>query len=92
MKARRSEAAIVLDVLEALASNGGSMNMTMLSQVANLSYSRLSEIVEKLEGNGVVRLARGENRKEVFITKKGLALLAELRRLKRLLDDLNIRF
>ena len=92
MKPRRSEAAIVLDILEALAGNGGSMNMTLLSQVANLSYARLVEIVEKLEANGIVEVDRSGGRREVRITRRGVALLAELRRLKRLLDDLNIRF
>jgi len=90
LKGRRSEAAMVLDVLEALVDNGGSMLMTRLSQAANLSYAKLVELMVKLESRGVVKVVNSEGRREVYITGRGLELLRELRRLKRILDDLNI--
>ncbi len=89
---RRSEAAIVLDILESLVSNGGVMNMTRLSQEANLSYQKLLAVVSKLASNGIVEIMDYGGRKEVAITSKGRILLRELRRLRRLLDDLDIKF
>ena len=89
---RRSEAAMVLDILESLINNGGAMNMTRLSQEANLSYQKLLAIVSKLASNSIVEVVDHGGRKEVMITPKGRVLLRELRRLRRLLDDLDIKF
>jgi len=89
---RRSEAAIVLDILESLVSNGGAMNMTRLSQEANLSYQKLLIIISKLASNGIVEIVDRGGRREVAVTPKGRVLLKELRRLRRLLDDLDIKF
>lgn len=87
--ARRSKAAIVLDILEVLLRNGGSMNLTRLAQEANLAYNRLQALVEELAGKGALRVEEGSG-KVVHITERGVELASELRRLKRILSDFNI--
>ena len=86
---RRSKASIVLDVLDTLIRNGGSMNLTRLSQEANLAYNRLHSLVMELAESGAVRLEEGSG-KMVYITERGILLAQELRRLKRILSDFNI--
>ncbi len=87
---RRSRAAIVLDVLETLLRNGGSMNLTRLSQEANLAYNRLLALVEDLAERGALRIEEKGSNKTVHITEKGIKLAGELRRLRRILSDFNI--
>ncbi len=87
---RRSKAAIVHDILDVLLRNGGSMNLTRLSQEANLAYNRLLALVEDLAERGALRIVEEGQNKTVYITEKGVELAGELRRLRRLLSDFNI--
>ena len=87
---RRSKAAIVHDILDTLLRNGGSMNLTRLSQEANLAYNRLLAIVEDLAERGALKIVEEGQNKTVYITEKGVELAGELRRLRRLLSDFNI--
>ncbi len=87
---RRSRASMILDVLEVLIGNGGGMNMTRLSQAANLSYAKLREIIEDLQANGAVEVRQDDGVNMVYITERGLRLASELRRLKQVLMDFNI--
>ncbi len=87
---RRSRASMILDVLEVLIGNGGEMNMTRLSQAANLSYAKLREIIEDLQANGAVEVRQEDGVNMVYITERGLRLASELRRLKQVLMDFNI--
>ncbi len=87
---RRSRASMILDVLEVLIGNGGGMNMTRLSQAANLSYAKLREIIEDLQANGAVEVRQEDGVNMVYITERGLRLASELRRLKQVLMDFNI--
>ncbi len=88
--ARRSRASMILDILEVLIGNGGSMNMTRLSQAANLSYAKLREIIADLEANGAVEVRQDDGVNMVYITERGLRLASELRRLRQILMDFNI--
>lgn len=81
---------MILDVLEVLIGNGGGMNMTRLSQAANLSYAKLREIIEDLQANGAVEVRQEDGVNMVYITERGLRLASELRRLKQVLMDFNI--
>ncbi|MEB3788003.1 MAG: hypothetical protein GSR78_04515 [Desulfurococcales archaeon] len=81
---------MILDVLEVLIGNGGGMNMTRLSQAANLSYAKLREIIEDLQANGAVEVRQDDGVNMVYITERGLRLASELRRLKQVLMDFNI--
>lgn len=87
---RRSKAAIVHDILDTLLRNGGSMNLTRLSQEANLAYNRLLALVEDLAERGALKVVEEGQSKTVYITEKGVELAGELRRLRRLLSDFNI--
>ena len=87
---RRSRASMILDVLEVLIGNGGSMNMTRISQAANLSYAKTREIIADLEANGAVEVRQDDGVNIVYITERGLRLAAELRRLRQVLMDFNI--
>ena len=87
--ARRSRVDIVIDVLDALASEGA-LPPTRLATLANLPYDRLSRILDDLESRGLVTVDEGERGKLVAITRKGFEALQELRRFKRLLKDLGL--
>jgi len=83
----RSQAGIVLDILEALAAEGP-MPATRLTYYANLPYDRLKIILESLVEEGLVE--RDENR-YYRITEKGLEALKTLRETRKLLESMGFR-
>ncbi len=92
MPRRRSRIEIVMDILEALAEEGP-MPPTRLATYANLPYDRLAPILQSLEDKGLVEVREaGTNPKTrtATITRKGLDLLRELRRLKKVLLDFGL--
>ena len=83
---RRSRVEMVADVLEAVASHPGAP-ATRLATYANMPYDRFSRLLRELMGKGLVEEdPLGGYR----LTGKGRMLLAELRRLRRLLEDMGL--
>ena len=85
----RSQAGIILDILEAL-HRDGPMPPTRLSYYANIPYDRLRLILRELANKELVTYVPGE--RLVEITGKGLEALLVLRRSRKLLESLGFRF
>ncbi len=91
MARKRSKMEIVYDILEALSEEP--TTPTRLATVANLPYDRLQPLLAELESKGVVRTVENPSNprsRTVYVTDKGLQLLAELRRLRRVLRDFGL--
>jgi len=84
----RSQAGIVLDILEALAREGP-LPPTRLMYSANLPYNRLKETLARLVEQGLVEETAD---KRYTITEKGREALRVLRETRRLLENLGYRF
>jgi predicted transcriptional regulator len=92
MGARRSRLELVFDVLLAIQNKGGKIKPTHLMYKSNLSHkllnSYLDELIEKelviVEEEVVKKRKRAS--KVVKITDKGLAFLAEFRRMREFTD------
>jgi len=84
----RSQAGIILDLLEAL-QREGPMPPTRLSYHANIPYDRLRPILQELAGKGLV--AYNPQTRRVEITDKGMEALILLRKSKALLESLGFR-
>ena len=85
----RSQAGIILDILEAL-HREGPMPPTRLSYHANLPYDRLRTILQDLANKKLVDYNPRE--KQVQITDQGIEALLLLRKSKKLLESLGYRF
>ena len=88
--ARRTRLSIILDVLEAIVSNGGEVLATRLATASNMPYDRLVRLLTDLESRGLVSVREHGRMRKVAITAKGLEALSRLRELRRLLRDLGI--
>ncbi len=87
----RSQAGIVYDILQAIASEGKAP-ATRIMYAARLPYDRLRQMLDHLESVGLVREVADEDRTYYTLTSKGMETLQELRRTKRLLEQLGLRF
>ena len=86
-KKYRSQAGIILDILEALERNGP-LNVTRLMYHANLPYNRLRETLAKLLEQGlVVECEEARYR----LTQKGREALQKLREVRGLLESLGYK-
>lgn len=86
---KRSRLQIVIEVLEAL-NERSILHATELSLIVRLSYDRLKSILEDLSRKGLLTLEHmndGHRSLTIKLTVKGEALLEELRKLKRLLEE-----
>ena len=83
----RSQAGIVLDILEALEAEGP-MPATRLTYYANIPYDRLRIILEGLVTEGLVE--RDDDR-YYRITGKGVEALRVLRETRRLLESMGFK-
>ncbi|MDK2464973.1 MAG: winged helix-turn-helix domain-containing protein [Candidatus Korarchaeota archaeon] len=87
----RSQAAIILDLLEALSAHGV-LGPSRLTQEVNLPHVRLREYLSHLLERGVIREVEVEGSRTGYeLTEDGFRLLVELRRMKRLFDSLGLR-
>jgi len=84
----RSQAGIILDILETLAREGP-QPATRLMYTANVPYSRLREALLRLLDEGLVE-ETGDRR--YSITERGREALAVLRDARRVLESLGYRF
>lgn len=87
----RSQAGIVYDILETLYEEGMSLP-TRLMYGARIPYDRLKELLAKLEESGLIEKEEIEGKTYYKLTKKGYEALEELRRVRRLLENIGIRF
>ena len=84
----RSQAGIVLDILETLISEGP-MRATRLATYANLPYDRLKVVLESLVAKGHVRF--DEETRTYSITKEGERALQTLRETRKILEALGFK-
>jgi len=89
---RRSRIEIVMDILETLEEEGP-MPPTRLATHVNMPYDRLATILETLAEKELVAIQDAEENqrtKLAAITEKGRELLAELRKLRKVLLDFGL--
>ena len=87
----RSQAGIVYDILNTIAEEGP-MSPTRIMYGARLPYDRLKNMLEHLEEQGLVKKIVEDDRVFYDLTPKGVEVLEELRRVRRLLQSIGIRF
>ncbi len=87
-KKYRSQAGIVLDILEALQSEGP-MRPSRLALYANMPYSRLKEVLVRLESQYLVETLEDGR---IAITYTGIEALKKLKEARRLLEGLGYKF
>ncbi len=86
---RRSRLEIMVDILEAI-SRGGGARATWIMYEANMPYDRLKRYLSELLEKGLVRRVESGGESRYYITDKGLELVREYRRIKRLAEALGI--
>lgn len=92
MGARRSRLELVFDVLLAIQNKGGKIKPTHLMYKSNLSHKLLNSYLEELIQKELVVIEEEVVKKKkrptkvVKITDKGLAFLAEFRRMREFTD------
>ncbi len=82
----RSQAAIVMDILEAVSANPG-IAPTRLGQEVNVPYSRLTEYLKLLKVKGLIH---EEERGGLYLTEEGFKYLIEMRRFRRIFSSLGL--
>ena len=83
----RSQAGIILDILEALERNGP-LNITKLMYYANLPYDRLRETLSKLLEQELIEEC---DKSKYCITLEGRRALSKLREVRGLLESLGYK-
>ncbi len=92
MAVRRSRLELVFDVLLAIQNKGGQIKPTHLMYNSNLSHKLLNSYLEELIQKELVVIEEEPTKKKkriskvVKITDKGLAFLAEFRRMREFTD------
>jgi len=92
MGSRRSRLELVFDVLLAIQNKGGKIKPTHLMYKSNLSHKLLNSYLEELIHKELVVIEEEAAKKKkrvtkvVRITDKGLAFLAEFRRMREFTD------
>ncbi len=82
----RSQAAIVMDMLEAISANPG-IAPTRLGQEVNVPYSRLTEYLRLLREKGLIY--EGE-KGGLYLSEEGFRYLTEMRRFRRIFSSLGL--
>ncbi len=85
-KKYRSQAAIVMDILEALSANPR-IAPTRLGQEVNVPYSRLVDYLRLLRDKGLI--SDGE-KGGLHLTEEGFRYLTEMRRFRRIFSSLGL--
>jgi predicted transcriptional regulator len=83
----RSQASIILDVLEAMNMD---VRITEIMTKANLPYDRLKEILNHLLEKKLVEARKLGDSNLYSITLEGMKVRNELRKLRRLFDELGL--
>ncbi len=86
-KKYRSQAGIILDILEAL-SEKGPLPPTRLMYAANLPYNRLKEVLARLESKSLVGV---DEEGRYYLTEKGAEALKRLREARILIEHLGYK-
>ncbi len=87
----RSQAGILYDILKTLYEEEYA-SPTRLMYGARLPYDRLKSLLSQLEENGLIEKFSEGDRIYYRLTRKGYEALEELKRVKKLLDGIGIRF
>lgn len=85
---KRTRVEILVDILDTLAHDP--TNPTRLATLVNMPYDRLKPIVRELEAKGIIRSVKSERSTILELTPKGIELLKELKRLKKVLQDFGL--
>lgn len=86
MKGYRSRSRLVLDLLAAIHAEGP-VGVTRLLQVANLTHTKLQEMLYSFEERGWVAAVRESERVQWRLSENGAVVLAELRRIDAVMQD-----
>jgi len=87
----RSRAGIIYDVLRTLRDHGP-LPATRVMYGANLPYDRLRSILEVLKSKGYIEEVREGDKTLYKLTKKGFDALSHLEKVKRMFDELGLKF
>lgn len=82
----RSNNRLVMDLLTAIKEEGP-VGVTRLLSAANLTHTKLQEMLNSFEGRGWVDVDRSSGRAQWRITSKGDRVLTDLRRVDSLMQD-----
>jgi predicted transcriptional regulator len=87
-KHKRAEMEIYFVLILALAIKGGELPPTRVMYAVNLSWNRLTKILEKLRGRGVITTTRDRitGRGKVILTRLGWDCLQKILELNKILD------
>jgi predicted transcriptional regulator len=88
-KEYRSRTRILLDILRAVRDEKVAA-VTRLLFLANLSHDRLTGYLKELQEKGWVREDSNENRRVFELTEEGRAVLLEIERVARFMDDFGL--
>lgn len=87
MRGYRSSNRLVLDLLGAI-QDEGPVGVTRLLTVVNLTHAKLQELLSRFESDGWIQEVRdGDERSRWVITPRGEHVLADLRRVDRVMQD-----
>ena len=89
---KRTRLEIIEAILEYLVNSGGEAPATRVATANGLAYDRLMNLVEDLQAKGILLVDSEEGRKNLRVTSRGLELLNELRRLRRVIRDFGLDF
>ena len=87
----RSRAGIIYDVLRTL-KDYGPLPATRVMYGANLPYDRLRSILEMLKSKGYVEEVKEGDKVLYKLTRKGFEALNYLEKVKRMFDELGLKF
>jgi len=82
MNARRNKLDIVNDMLTSINEKGGKIKPTHLMYKANLSHKLLSQYLEDLVSNELVKEVSEGSNKYLVLTEKGVDFLNQFRKMK----------
>ncbi|MCS7139463.1 MAG: winged helix-turn-helix domain-containing protein [Candidatus Nezhaarchaeota archaeon] len=85
---KRSRLDIVFEILEAI-HDEGELGPTKLSIMINLSYDRVKKILDDMLKKKLIEVSPNQRQGSTAfrLTSRGLTLLSELRRVRKLLED-----
>ena len=80
--AKRSKIDIIIDILKTIIEKGGKIKPTHLMYKSNLSHIQMKIYLSELMKKSMISEEKEDERKYIFITKKGRDFLVEISRMK----------
>ena len=90
MKKHRSRIKLLIDILDTIYEDNET-NLSLISLKANIPYTRLKPIIDKLHKNGLILMKRKDKKTtEISLTEKGLKMFIELKSFYKILNQLGL--